>query len=115
MNIQYNLSIIRGESKTWKFQRRTVDGEVITETPTAMYFSVKRNYDDASNVLQKSLSDGFTYNNGWWSLFIPASDTENLQPGMYVCDLKVLSATYGETYIVEPQSICVKPSVTRHV
>lgn len=114
MNIQYNLSIIRGESKTWKFQRRTVDGEVITETPTAMYFSMKRNYDDAENVLQKSLSSGITYNNGWWYIFLPASDTESLMPGMYVCDVKVLSSL-GETYLVEPQSICVKPSVTRHV
>lgn len=114
MNVAYKLSIIRGETKTWKFQRRDINGTLITETPTAIYFSIKRNYDDASNILQKSMSDGITYSNGWWYIFVSAAETEALQPGMYVCDVKVLSSL-GETYVVEPQTLVVRPSVTRHV
>ena len=115
MNIVSNLSLIRGETKVWKFQRKDGSGTVITTMPDEMYCSIKANYDDDDYLIQKTYGDSeITYSDTWWYITLSASETLSLAPGKYVMDVKV-KTTSGDSYPVIPQTLTVIPCVTEDI
>ena len=115
MNINSNISLIRGETTIWKFQRKDSSGAVITDVPDEMYCSIKANYDDSDYVIQKSYTDGdITYADGWWTITLSASDTLGLNVGKYVVDVKLITSS-EVFYVVHPQTLSVLPCVTEDI
>lgn len=115
MNIDSKVSLIRGETKVWKFQRKDGSGQIITTMPDEVYCTIKANYDDDDYIIQKTYTGGgITYSYEWWYVTIPASETLSLNPGNYVIDIKVVNDGVA-TYPVHPQTLTVKPNVTDEV
>ena len=47
------IEITRGDHKSYKFLRKTKDGEIITEKPQKMYFTVKKSFYQSEFLFQK--------------------------------------------------------------
>lgn len=115
MNIDSKISLIRGETKVWKFQRKDGSGQIITTMPDEVYCTIKANYDDDDYLIQKTYGDGdITYSDGWWFITLSATETLTLNPGKYVIDVKVITDS-GASYVVHPQTLAVIPNVTDEV
>ena len=115
MNIDSKISLIRGETKVWKFQRKDSSGAVITTNPDEIYCSIKQTYDSSDYLIQKTYTDGdITYSSGWWYISLSANDTLGLNPGKYAIDVKVITSS-GSTYVVHPQTLAVLPNATDEV
>lgn len=115
MNIESNISLIRGETKRWRFQRKDGNGQVITTNPNEIYCSIKANYDADDYLIQKTFTNGdITYSDGYWYITLSAAETLSLTSGKCVIDVKV-SSTAGESYPVRPQTLMVYPSVTEEI
>lgn len=84
------ISMIRGDSATFHFHREDADGAVITEAPSAIFFTVKGSFDDDGFVLQKTLDD-MTIDSAYeYHFTILPVDTNELEFGDYVYDLEVI-------------------------
>lgn len=94
-----DIEIIRGDTKTLKFQRRNKNGEVITEKPDKMFFTVKTGYYSKDYLFQKRLDDGISYNedDNYYYFTIESSDTNELDYDDYVFDIEVINANTVKT------------------
>lgn len=91
------MTIIRGDTGAFKFQRLDSSGEPITATPTAIYFTVKKSYTYSSDIFQKTLADMTMDEDGTWHFIIAPEDTASLDYGTYVYDLEVTTEDYVQT------------------
>lgn len=85
------MELTRGDTGQYKFQRLDADGEVITATPTAMYFTVKKSYQSSAVAFQKTIDDMEFGEDNYWHFTIDPTDTEALDIGNYVYDIEVTS------------------------
>lgn len=94
---QSGLSMIRGDSATFHFHREDVNGTIIRETPTDVFFTVKNTFDDQPFVIQKKMSDGtITEDSNYeYHITILPEDTNNLEFGEYVYDVEVIRNAEG--------------------
>ena len=83
------MEIIRGDTQQYKFQRKDVDGNVITQQATKVYFTVKENYNVNKVLIQKTIEDMTFDSDGTYHFAITADDTNNLYYGNYVYDIEV--------------------------
>lgn len=86
-----NLSQTRGDTAGYTFQRLDTDGEIITTTPDALYFTVKKAYTDSTALLQKTIDDMTMDEDGTWSFTVQAGETDSLAFGDYVYDIEVIA------------------------
>lgn len=91
------MTITRGDTGAFKFQRLDASGNVITTTPDAIYFTVKKSYDCDSFIFQKSLSDMTMDEDGTWHFVIAPNDTATMAYGSYIYDIEVTSGDYVKT------------------
>jgi hypothetical protein len=90
------MKIIRGDTKRYKFQRVDADGNVITERPAGLFFTVKESWGTQEPTFQKTIDDmefdddpeSDTY--GYWCFTIRPEDTNDLPYETYVCDIEVV-------------------------
>lgn len=93
-----SLHIIRGDSKAYKFQRKYFSGEVITDRPDSLYFTIKRNYNVKDFVLQKNIEHmSYDDEDECWHFTLEPSDTENLPYGHYVYDIQAVQNGFKTT------------------
>lgn len=94
-----NIEIIRGDTKTLKFQRRTTNDEVITEKPDKMFFTVKTGYYSKDYLFQKRLDTDIIYNeeDNYYYFTINSSDTDKLDYSDYVFDIEVITGDTVKT------------------
>ena len=88
------IDIVRGDNRTFKFQRKTEEGAVITGTPNEMYITFKSSDLLQDYVIQKVYSKGdITYNssNNYWTFELIPEDTNNLTYGDYVFDIEIIT------------------------
>ena len=85
-----NLTQTRGDTAGYTFQRLDNGGSVITTTPSALYFTVKKAYTDETALLQKTIDDMTMADDGTWSFTIQAGETDKLAFGDYVYDIEVI-------------------------
>ena len=83
------ITMTRGDTLPLKFTRLDPSSHTIMDAPNAMFFTVKRSWDDKTPVIQKSLADMTEDDGGTWHFVIDANDTENLSYGTYVFDIEV--------------------------
>lgn len=104
------MEITRGDNKTFKFQRKSKDGSVITTIPTEIYFTVKKDYSYTDFLIQKRLSNGgitFNTEDNFYRFEFTPEDTNELSFGEYVYDIektengKVLTISKGKLIITE--------------
>ena len=82
---------IGGQNDTagYTFKRIDADGNPITTTPDALYFTLKKAYTDQTALLQKKIGDMTMDSDGTWSFTIQAGETDSLAFGNYVYDIQV--------------------------
>lgn len=91
------MKITKGDYKVFKFQRKSaITGEIITNLPQKMFFTIKDNIYTDSPLIQKTLENGITYDSEtkWYRVEILPSDTDNLASESLVCDIQV---NYSDT------------------
>lgn len=84
-----NLEQTRGDTAGYTFQRKDADGQTITTTPDALYFTVKKAYTDRTALIQKKIADMTMAADGTWRFTIQAGETDALAFGNYVYDIQV--------------------------
>ena len=108
------VSIYQGNDKTFVFTRRDVENNVITSIPKERYFSVKEDYDSNNVLINKRKGRGIEQNeDGSWSIKINAIDTSSLNPGKYVCDVKIINEIGDMYHVVRPQEFVIAEVVTK--
>lgn len=93
------MEIIRGDTKYFKFQRHYCGGDVITELPDKMFFTMKYDSNMEDYLIQKTLNYGIQFNpddNYYYLIFNP-SDTDNLIYGDYYYDIEIIKGSYKQT------------------
>ena len=88
------IDIVRGDNRTFKFQRKTEQGQVITDEPNEMYITFKTNDVINDYVIQKVYSKNeITYNSSthYWSFELTPKDTNNLSYGIYMFDVEIIT------------------------
>lgn len=88
------IELIQGDtSKTYKFQRKTIDGTPITTIAAKMWITFKYNQEKENAVFQKTLENGIIYNeeDNYYRFRIEAEDTEKLYPGTYGFDIAIIN------------------------
>ena len=85
-----NLNQTRGDTAGYTFQRLDKDGHVITTTPDALYFTLKKAYTDQTALLQKKIDDMTMDSDGTWQFVIQAGETDAFSFGNYVYDIEVV-------------------------
>lgn len=92
------MQIIRGDTKRYRFKRRTMSGEVITDKANTVYFTVKKG-PNCPVLIQKSLDDGITYdeNTNYYYINLDSADTENLCAGVYGFDIEITASSFVTT------------------
>ena len=94
-----NIEIIRGDTKSFKFQRKTTNNEVITEKPDKMFFTVKTGYYSKDYLFQKRLDTDITYKeeDSYYYFTINPSDTDKLNFEDYVFDIEIIKNDIKKT------------------
>ena len=91
------MTLVRGDTGAYKFQRLNAGGEPITSIPDEMFFTVKKSFLANAFVFQKTLSDMTLGEDDFWHLTIEPSDTAMLDYGAYVYDIEVTTDEYVQT------------------
>ena len=98
-----NMEIVRGDNKSFKFQRKDKNGVVITTQPDEIYFTVKKDSTFSDALIQKSLKAGtITYDKPtqYYSFELTPSDTDNLSYGEYGYDIEIIVGGKKKTIVV---------------
>ena len=88
------IKIVQGDtSKIYKFQRKNLDGIVITTLPQRMWITFKETYAEDNCILQKTLEKGILYNeeDNYYRFQLSAEDTCNLNFGTYGFDIAIIN------------------------
>ena len=102
------MEFVRGDSFSFKFKRQLQTGEIITEKPAKMYFTVKYN-DENEALFQKTFENGIDFDGEYYHVKIESGDTEKLQFGEYWFDIEIIDDEKTKTLYVG------KLSLTREV
>lgn len=91
-----NLSQIRGDTVSYKFQRKN-DAGVITTRPEELFFTVKEAATQEKFVFQKRLDDMTLDEDGTYHFTVEPANTNGLQYGDYVFDIEVIDSGVKST------------------
>lgn len=89
--------MVRGDSKAYKFQRKDKEGNILTDTPTTLFFTVKTSFKTQEYVLQKNLENMYITQDGYWHFVLNPEDTEDLPYGKYCWDIQVVQDGFKTT------------------
>lgn len=81
------LSLNRGTTVKYKFQRLDYNGDPILARAEELYFVVKKRWTDSDVAITKDLSDMTFDEEGFYHFTITPEDTENMAYGRYVWDV----------------------------
>lgn len=95
------MKITRGDYKTFTFQRKNKNGEVIMEEPQKMYLTIKNNSYEGKALIQKTLDDGIEFENGVYRVIFLPEDTDNLSFGDYIYDIEIINNGKPKTIKVD--------------
>lgn len=84
------LSMVRGDTARFRFQRLDANGDVILTEADDAWFTVKSSVKNDAFKLQKSLSDMTFDEEGYYHFTINPDDTNGLSFGRYFYDVEVI-------------------------
>lgn len=108
------IDIIRGDNRTFKFQRKTEQGTLISDLPNEMYITFKPNDVIQNYVIQKLYSKNeitFDSSNNYWSFELKPEDTNNLSYGEYLFDIEIITEENKVKTICEG-ILTINPEIT---
>lgn len=109
-----SVSVYQGNDKILLFTRKNKKGEIITSLPQNLWFTLKKATTNTSPILQKKMFNGIEQTlDGSWKIILTHTDTGDMIPGVYTCDVKVKNEVGNEYTIVPPQDFIVKSVVTK--
>lgn len=88
-----SIEITRGDTKSFKFARKNMNGEIITAKPQKMYITFKNSFYQKDFLFQKRLDDDISYTDtdNYYHFQINPEDTNNLNFGNnYVFDIEII-------------------------
>ena len=91
------MKIIRGDNKTFTFQRKNKSREVITEKPDKMYLTIKQNEYEKRALIQKTFDDGIRFEEDTYYVDFVPEDTDDLSFGEYVYDIEIINGDIVKT------------------
>lgn len=102
------MRIIRGDSKTFTFQRKDKDNNVITEKPDKMYLTIKQNEYERQPLIQKTFDNGIRFEEDTYYVDFVPEDTDDLSFGKYVYDIEIINGDIvktikKDTFIIESE------------
>lgn len=112
-----NISMFRGDSKTFNFKFTDSDGSALDITGHTIFFTVKPNIDDdstdSSAVIKKDITSHYNAEAGESQLTI-SSDDSNVDAKNYVYDIQLKDAS-GNIHTPNgfPARFIIKEDVTR--
>ena len=105
-----NVQMVRGDSFVFDVFVKDIENVTVE----SLYFSVRKTYEDAAYVLQKSLGSGITeYKPLKFRVRVAPEDTAGLEPGSFVYDLQI--GFGGDIYTVLGGEFDLLPDVTKEV
>ena len=107
------ISMIRGDTAKFHFQRLDADGEVITTRPDKLYFSVKNKPQNYSVIFQKTIDDMEFDEEYEWHFTIEPTDTNKMPfPSNYCYDIEVIDS--GVKTTIAYGDFVLLPEVTHY-
>jgi hypothetical protein len=104
------MRIIRGDSKTFTFQRKDKNGDVITEKPDKMYLTIKQNEYEKQVLIQKTFDNGIRFENDTYYVEFKPEDTDNLNFGEYVYAIEIINGDVVKT--IKKDTFVIESEVT---
>ena len=100
--IEYDIEFPRGDTCPVSFSLNDSNGEPLEPTAqTEIYFTLKKNANTTTALLQKKLSTGdITITNGLCSFTLEHTDTASMNYGKYFYDIELKEGTYVKTLII---------------
>lgn len=106
-----NLSMVRGDTKRYKFQRLDAEGNPILIEADSVWFSVKRSPQDTKVSFQKTKDDMTFDEEGYYHFTILPEDTNNLDfTKRHFYDVEVIAS--GVKTTIAFGEFILKPEVT---
>ena len=105
-----DLSMIRGDSKHYKFQRKDENGDVIPIEADEIYFTVKRSDTTLDPIFQKTKAQMTFDNEGFYHFSILPEDTNNLVYSTYYYDIERI--VQGDKKTIAIGKFIVNPEIT---
>lgn len=99
---EFDFEFPRGDTCPIQFTVKTKDGQdVDLAQATEIYFTVKKNYNTSTAILQKKKSTGdITIDGSQGKIFLTHNDTKELSYGAYVYDIQITSGDYVKTVVL---------------
>ena len=99
---EYDFEFPRGDTCPVKFDVVDNNGNALDlSTVSEIYFTLKKNYNTATAILQKKYTTGgITVEGNVGSLVLTHDDTKELSYGRYVYDIQIVSGTYVKTIVL---------------
>lgn len=95
---EFDIEFPRGDTCPISFDITDSDGNQIDLSSAEVYFTVKKNYNTQTYILQKKKSGGdITFDGTTGSLVLTHNDTAELNYGKYVYDIQIKSSNYVKT------------------
>lgn len=91
------MRIIRGDNKTFTFQRKDKSGKIITEKPDKMYLTIKQNEYEKQALIQKTFDNGIRFEEDTYYVDFVPEDTDDLIFGEYVYDIEIINGDIVKT------------------
>lgn len=104
------MRIIRGDSKTFTFQRKDKDNNVITEKPDKMYLTIKQNEYEKQPLIQKTFDNGIRFEEDTYYVDFVPEDTDSLSFGEYVYDIEIINGDVKKT--IKKDTFIIESEVT---
>ena len=105
------IAFTRGDTAKFSFQRKDVDGAVITTPASEIYFTVKENSKNLTPVLQKTMEDMTFDDDGTYHFELEPADTNGLSfCKKYWYDIEVIDVDVKTTIAYD--EFILKPEVT---
>ena len=104
------MRIIRGDSKTFTFQRKDKDNNVIIEKPDKMYLTIKQNEFERKALIQKTFDNGIRFEEDTYYVDFVPEDTDDLSFGEYVYDIEIINGDIVKT--IKKDTFVIESEVT---
>ncbi len=108
----YDLSLIRGNSKNYRLCFQTTSGDPIDITGYTVFFTVKKNVNQSDDeaVISKTVTNHLNPTNGVTLIEITTTESD-IPPGVYLYDIGYSKDNYKMTS--DPEKFIVIGNVTR--
>lgn len=110
----YDLSIIKGNSKNYRLKFELTSGEPVDITDYTVFFTVKKNVNqtDSQAIIAKTNTVHSDPTNGVTIISVTTSDS-NVQPGVYLYDIGYVNSAGTSKKTTDPEKFEVIGNVTR--